>query len=99
MGLTKEQWHDKRVNEIIDYVVQHGKKISDNMIYWDTYPVCVKDICVLGVAVKGKIRKKLSFGDLQGKTYKECKTSDQVERKYLEDTLADMKDADKRYKK
>ena len=52
MGLTKEQWHNKRVNEIIDYVIQHGKKISDNMIYWDTYPVCVKDICVLGVAVK-----------------------------------------------
>ena len=58
MGLTKEQWHNKRVNEIIDYVIQHGKKISDNMIYWDTYPVCVKDICVLGVAVKGKVRKK-----------------------------------------
>ena len=99
MGLTKEQWHDKRVNEIIDYVVQHGKKISDNMIYWDTYPVCVKDICVLGVAVKGKVRKKLSFGDLQEKTYKECKTSDQLEYKYLEEVLADMKDADKRHKK
>ena len=99
MGLTREQWHAKRVNEIIDYVVQHGKKISDNMIYWDTYPVCVKDICVLGVAVKGKVRKKLSFGDLNGKTYTECKTSDQVERNYLEDTLADMKAADKRYKK
>lgn len=99
MGLTKEQWHDKRVNEIIDYVVQHGKKISDNMIYWDTYPVCVKDICVLGVAVKGKVRKKLSFGDFNGKTYTERKTCDQVERKYLEDTLADMKAADKRYKK
>ena len=99
MGLTKEQWHAKRVNEIIDYVVQHGKKISDNMIYWDTYPVCVKDICVLGVAVKGKVRKKLSFGDLQEKTYNERKTSDQLEYKYLEEVLADMKDADKRYKK
>ena len=99
MGLTKEQWHAKRVNEIIDYVIQHGKKISDNMIYWDTYPVCVKDICVLGVAVKGKVRKKLSFGDLQGKLYKERKTSDQLEYKYLEEVLADMKDADKRYKK
>ena len=99
MGLTREQWHAKRVNEIIDYVVQHGKKISDNMIYWDTYPVCVKDICVLGVAVKGKVRKKLSFGDLQEKTYNERKTSDQLEYKYLEEVLADMKDADKRYKK
>ena len=99
MGLTKEQWHAKRVNEIIDYVVQHGKKISDNMIYWDTYPVCVKDICVLGVAVKGKVRKKLSFGDLQEKTYNERKTSDQLEYKYLEEVLTDMKDADKRYKK
>ena len=99
MGLTKEQWHNKRVNEIIDYVVQHCKKISDSMIYWDTYPVCVKDICVLGVAVKGKVRKKLSFGDLNGKTYTERKTSDQLERTYLEDTLADMKAADKRYKK
>ena len=99
MGLTREQWHTKRVNEIIDYVVQHGKKISDNMIYWDTYPVCVKDICVLGVAVKGKVRKKLSFGDLQEKTYNERKTSDQLEYKYLEEVLADMKDADKRYKK
>ena len=99
MGLTKEQCHAKRVNEIIDYVIQHGRKISDSMIYWDTYPVCVKDICVLGVAVKGKVRKKLSFGDLNGKTYTERKTSDQLERTYLEDTLADMKAADKRYKK
>ena len=99
MGLTKEQWHAKRVNEIIDYVVQHGKKISDTMIYWDTYPVCVKDICVLGVAVKGKVRRKLSFGDLHGKTYNERKTSDQLERKYLEEVLADMKNTDKRYKK
>ena len=99
MGLTKEQWQDKRVNEIIDYIVQHGRKISDSMIYWDTYPVCVKDICVLGVAVKGKVRKKLSFGDLNGKTYTERKTSDQLERTYLEDTLADKKAADKRYKK
>ena len=99
MGLTKEQWHAKRVNEIIDYVVQHGRKISDSMIYWDTYPVCVKDICVLGVAVKGKVRKTLSFGDLNGQTYTERKTSDQLERTYLEDTLADMKAADKRYKK
>ena len=99
MGLTKEQWHDKRVNEIIDYVVQHGRKISDSMIYWDTYPICVKDICVLGVAVKGKVRKKLSFGDLNGKTYNERKTSDQLERKYLEEVFADMKTTDKRYKK
>lgn len=99
MGLTKEQWHEKRVNEIIDYVTKHGRKISETLIYWDTYPVCVKDICVLGVAVRGKVKKKLSFGDMHGKTYDERKTSDQLERKYLEDVLADMKDTDRRFKK
>lgn len=99
MGLTKEQWHEKRVNEIIDYVEKNGRKISESMVYWDTYPVCVQDICVLGVAVKGKRPKKLLFGDMQGKTFKERKTADQVERKYLEDVLTDMKYEDKKLKK
>jgi len=99
MGLTKEQWHSKRVNEIIDYVQKNGAKISETLVYWGTYPVCVKDICVLGVAVKGKTKKKLLFGDLNGKKFVERKDSDILERTYLESVLADMKDADKKFKK
>ncbi len=99
MGLTKEQWHEKRVNEIIDYVTKNGRKISDTLIYWDTYPVCIKDICVLGVAVKGKVKKKLIFGDMHDKKFNERKPAEMAERKYLEEVLADMKAADKKYKK
>ena len=98
MGLTKEQWHKKRTDEITNYVLAHGEKISKTMTYWHTYPVCVKDICVSGVMVKGEKTKKLSFGDMKNKKYDERKTPDQLERKFLEETLADMKAADSKHK-
>ena len=98
MGLTKEQWHTKRTNEIADYVLAHGEKVSPTMTYWHTYPVCVKDICVLGVMVKGQKTKKVLFGDMQGKKFVERKTTEQLERSFLEDVLADMKEADKKRK-
>ena len=50
MGLTKEQWKEKRLNELYDYVKKHGHKIKD-VVCWDTYPICVRDICVLSVAI------------------------------------------------
>ena len=98
MGLTKEQWHVKRVNEIIDYISKHGQKHRD-FLYWDTYPICVKDICVLGLYVTPE--KELHFGSIDKNTwtFKSSKSSDIVERKYLESVLEDLKDADKRYKK
>ena len=98
MGLTKEQWHTKRTNEIADYVLKNGEKISATMIYWHTYPVVVKDICVLGVMVKGQKTKKVLFGDMQGKKFVERKTTEQLERSFLEDILADMKEADRKAK-
>ncbi len=97
MGLTREQWHAKRTNEIIDYVLARGEKISDTMTYWHTYPVVVKDICVSGVMVKGKKTKKLSFGDMVKKKYDERRTPEQLTRTFLEDVLADMKEVDKKY--
>ena len=98
MGLTKEQWHKKRTDEIAKYVLEHGEKISAAMTYWHTYPVVVKDIAVLGVLVKGQKTKQVLFGDMQGKKFVERKTTDQLERSFLEEVLADMKEADKKHK-
>lgn len=93
MGLTKEQWKEKRLNELYDYVKKHGHKIKD-VIYWDTYPICVRDICVLSVAI---INDELVFADydkdkMQFIIRRECKAEN---KKYLEEVLHDMKQFDK----
>lgn len=94
MGLTREQLHKKREDEIIKYVEEHGNKLSETITYWGTYPVCVKDICVLGAAVKGKKTKKLMFGDLKDKKFILRKEPAAVDHLVLADVLADMKIAD-----
>lgn len=99
MGLTKEQWHKKRTDEIMNYVLSKGDKVSATMTYWHTYPIVVKDICVLGVMVKGQKNKKVLFGDMIDKRFVERKTTDQLERGFLEDILVDMKEADKKHSK
>lgn len=99
MGLTKEQWHKKRTDEIMNYVLSKGDKVSATMTYWHTYPIVVKDICVLGVMVKGQKTKKILFGDMIDKKFVERKTTDQLERSFLEDILVDMKEADKKHSK
>lgn len=99
MGLTKEQWHKKRTDEIMNYVLSKGDKVSATMTYWHTYPVVVKDICVLGVMVKGQKNKKVLFGDMIDKKFVERKTTDQLERSFLEEILVDMKEADKKHSK
>ncbi len=94
MGLTKEQLHKKREDDIAKYVEEHGSKLSETVTYWGTYPICVMDICVLGVAVKGKKTKKILFGDYDGKKFKERKSSEVVEHTVLAEVLDDMKAAD-----
>ena len=96
MGLTREQWHVKRLAELEDYVRKHGRKVKD-VIYWDTYPICVKDICVLGVAI---INGELVFTDYDSKEAKFRIRREAVkeERKWLEDALEQMKNHDKFYK-
>ncbi len=96
MGLTKDQWQAKRLSELEDYVRKNGRKVKD-AIYWDTYPIVVKDICVLGVAI---INDELVFCDYDKHENKfrirrDCKKE---QRKYLEEVLADMKQLDKNKK-
>lgn len=97
MGLTREQLHLKRQEEIIKHVETHGKKISETMTYWGTYPVCVKDICVLGVMVKGKKNKKVLFGDYQNNKFRERKLAEEVDHLVLAEVLEDMKRTDNYY--
>lgn len=94
MGLTKEQWHIKRINELYDYVSKHSHKVHDT-IYWNTYPICIKDICVLGVAI---IDDELVFADYENDKFKIRKKAVDTERKYLEEVLTDMKQLDKNKK-
>ncbi len=83
----------------MNYVLSKGDKVSATMTYWHTYPVVVKDICVLGVMVKGQKNKKVLFGDMIDKKFVERKTTDQLERSFLEEILVDMKEADKKHSK
>lgn len=94
MGLTREQWRDKRLSELSNYVKEHGRKVKD-VIYWDTYPVVVKDICVLGIAI---FNGELVFTDYSNGTFRIRREAKKVERKYLEEVLEDMKQLDKNKK-
>jgi len=94
MGLTREQWHIKRLSELEDYVRKHGHKVKD-VIYWDTYPIVVKDICVLGVAI---FNDELVFVDYDKYKFNIRKEAKNVERKYLEEVFEDMKQLDKNKK-
>ena len=93
MGLTKEQWKEKRLAELEDYVRKHSRKVKD-VIYWDTYPICVKDICVLGVAI---FNGELVFCDYDSREnkFRIRREAKNEERKYLEEVLKDMKQLDK----
>lgn len=91
MGLTKEQWQTKRISELYDYAKEHGHKVKD-IIYWDTYPIVVKDICVLGIAI---FNDELVFGDYENMQFRVRREANKVERKYLEEVLSDMKQLDK----
>lgn len=95
MGLTKEQWKEKRISELLDYVKGHGKKVGD-IIYWNTYPIVIKDICTLGAGI---IDGELFFGDLnKDNTFRKLRAAKDIERKYLEEVLSDMKQLDKNKK-
>ena len=94
MGLTKEQWQLKRINELSDYVKKHGRKVKD-IIYWDTYPICIKDICVLGAAI---VNDELIFTDYSKDKFIIRRSAKDIERKYLEEALEDMKQYDKNKK-
>lgn len=96
MGLTVEQWHTKRTNEIIDYVLKNGKQLTKTKTLWDTYPICVKDVCVSGIMVTGK---KLEFGNVDDKgKFTSRRTPADLERRHLEEIIVDMKAADAKKK-
>ena len=65
IGVTKKPL-EKRLKELEDYVRKNGRKVKD-VIYWDTYPICVKDICVLGVAI---FNDELVFADYSEGTFR-----------------------------
>lgn len=100
MGLTTEQWHKKRTDDIINYVLQHGEKMTEKRTIWRTYPVCVKDICVSEICVDVLSKeKRLSFGDTHKGKFVSRRTPNDLERRHLEEILEDMKAADFKKKK
>ena len=89
MGLTKEQWKKKRIDEIAEIVKEKGKKIDGGIIYYcGKEPLIIKDICVDGIALKNG---KLIFADYVKGDFNERRNADDVERKYLEEILSDLK--------
>ena len=96
MGLTREEWKEKRLKELYDYVKEHGHKVKD-IIYWDTYPIVIRDICVLGVAIFNDELVFCDYNSNKGEFIirRECKNE---ERKYLEEVLKDMRQIDKNKK-
>lgn len=89
MGLTKEQWKQKRIKELIEIVEKKGKEIEKGIVYYTNNDILfVKDICVNGIAIK---EDKLIFADYINGEFRIRKYADDVERKYLEEILSDLK--------
>lgn len=101
MGLTTEQWHAKRTREIVDYVLTNGNQLTKTKTLWNTYPICVKDVCVSEILVitKGKDKYDLEFGDTYKNKFNSRRTPADLERRHLEEILVDMKSADAKKKK
>lgn len=58
MGRTKEDAYTAAYKAICDYIYANGKgSKTDNNIYWETYPVCIKDKCVDGIAMMPCIKE------------------------------------------
>jgi uncharacterized protein YpiB (UPF0302 family) len=93
MGLTRAQWKEKRLNELFKYVQENGHLVKD-VIFWNTYPICVRNICVDGAAI---FEDKVAFVDYETdtNTFRIRRYADEEERCYLEAVIADMKQLDK----
>lgn len=92
---TKETRKQKIVSEIIAYVKKYGTK-KDDIIYWSTDPVCIKDVCVNNVALaKTGDTENVLFGDFRNKKFISFRNAENLEYNYLQDVLNDMKSADK----
>lgn len=50
MGLTREKLKERAIAKLDSYIKEHGSKIG-NYIVWDTYPICVKDICLFSAVI------------------------------------------------
>lgn len=100
MGATKEQLHEKRTKELKDYVLNNGNRVTKFRTYWDTFPICIKDICVCGVLVVD-VEDTVYFGEYDEKTgqFNTRRTSDNVDHKCLSEILYDMKSYDKKKQK
>lgn len=95
MGLTRAQWHVKRTAELLKYVQENGHEV-DGVIYWDTYPICVQDICVCGVAI---MNGEPTFVDYDEDGFRVRRQIKDVDRIYIEVILKDMQQLDKNKKR
>ena len=90
MGLTKEQLKERSIQKLKDFVKEYGTVITKSLTVWDKYPVCVKDICVLSVCL---FNDRIVFGDFD-REKKEMdfvrKTTDDLDKKYIDEVLTDM---------
>lgn len=58
MRKTKDDLYNIAYKSICDYIYENGKgSKTDNNIYWETYPVCIKDKCVDGIAMMPYIKE------------------------------------------
>lgn len=90
----KEAHKQKIVSEIIAHIKKHGSENGD-MIFWNTNPVCVKDICVNIVALP-KTNDVILFGDLKNGSFISFRNSEDLDYVWLADVLGDMKAADRK---
>jgi hypothetical protein len=52
MGRSKEDAYVSAYKELCDYVHTNGKaEKGGKVIYWETYPICLKEKCIDGLAL------------------------------------------------
>lgn len=52
MGRSKEDAYVNAYKDLCDYVHTNGKaEKNSKVIYWETYPVCLKEKCIDGLAL------------------------------------------------
>lgn len=58
MGRTKEDAYNSAYKELCDYVYINGKADTKDgkIVYWETYPICLKDKCIDGLALMPHVK-------------------------------------------
>lgn len=97
MGLTRAQLKDRAYNKLKECLQTYSTPVKKSKIIkskWEKYPICAKDICVLGAYITKDDKILLSDYDSEKDTYAQhhYRYAEDFERQYLDSIVKQILD-------